>query len=194
MAPVGSADKYRGGYKYGPNCRHDGRRNKRGGGGRAVGAVRHGYWLKRSLLREGWGIVAHPSRAVKLAQVGTQGAVAAGRLVLRWPDSAEAHIAQYEYAKLLDDSRDDLEAFSEYSYLLDRYPEDAPTDDVLSRQLAIASQLVKKRKARVLFGGFSAADEAVPYLEEILKRGPRWERASEVQYLVGKSYEKTNVS
>ena len=46
-------------------------------------AVLTGYRMKRSLVREGWGIVAHPSHAV---HAGADGALALGRLVLRWPD------------------------------------------------------------------------------------------------------------
>jgi diacylglycerol O-acyltransferase len=46
-----------------------------------------GYRMKKNLVRGGWGIVAHPSRAV---HAGADGALALGRLVLRWPDPKTA--------------------------------------------------------------------------------------------------------
>ncbi|MBN1268868.1 MAG: tetratricopeptide repeat protein [Kiritimatiellae bacterium] len=106
-------------------------------------------------------------------------------LVLRWPDAPEAGRAQYEYAKLLDIEGRGEEAFQAYGFLLDHYAGAAPRDEVLERQFAIAKRIMNRRVRRWFFGGQARPDVAIPYFEEVLRRGPDWRRAAEAHYLLG---------
>ena len=111
-------------------------------------------------------------------------------LVVTWPGSAEAPIAQYHLARLLDEAGKLEKAFDEYQVLMDKYQSDFPYEEVLDRQFAIASKLMTTRKGEFLFlPGFEAPERAVPLFEKIVRNGPRWERAAEAQYMVGRANE-----
>ena len=57
---------------------------------RAWPAVKTGYRVKRTLVREGVATLRDPSRIRGMAWQGTRAAAAAGRLVFRWPDPETA--------------------------------------------------------------------------------------------------------
>ncbi len=68
----------------------DSRRDRRHGRRKLLHRMRAAAGTTRgraaAIVREGWDVVVHPSRGMELAQLGTRGATALARLVLRWPD------------------------------------------------------------------------------------------------------------
>jgi outer membrane protein assembly factor BamD (BamD/ComL family) len=112
-------------------------------------------------------------------------------LVVTWPGSAEAPMAQWAYARILDQRGQDLDAFDEYDTLLKDYPGRFPDyETILARQFEIATNLMYKKKAAFLFfPGFEAPERAIPLLEKIVENGPRSKFAPEAQYLIGVAYE-----
>ncbi len=110
-------------------------------------------------------------------------------LVLTWPSSPEAPLAQWAYARLLDQKGHVEEAFDAYQKLMDTYPGRFPEyDKVLERQFEIARLIMNKRRGMVFFGGFTAPERAIPYLETIIRNGPRSPHAAEAQFLIGEAY------
>jgi len=112
-------------------------------------------------------------------------------LVITWPGSAEAPMAQWAYARILDNRGDKLDAFDEYQKLMEDYSGRFPDyNKALQRQFEIATNLMFTKKARFLFfPGFEAPERAIPYLEKIVANGPRSIYAPEAQYLIGQAYE-----
>jgi len=111
-------------------------------------------------------------------------------LIVRWPESPESATAQYQYAEHLYRTKDYEAAFDEYQKLFDRHAGFFPYLETLDRQFEIATHLMRTRKGRFLFlPGFAAPERAVPRFEKILANGPRWDRAAESQYLIGRAHE-----
>lgn len=111
-------------------------------------------------------------------------------LTVYWPESAEAGKAQYKYARYWDGRGKHERAFDEYQRLFDKYVGTFPYDEVLQRQFEIAGYMMNTKKGRTFFfPGFFAPERAVPMFEKILLNGPHWERAPEVQYLLGQAYD-----
>jgi outer membrane protein assembly factor BamD (BamD/ComL family) len=111
-------------------------------------------------------------------------------LVITWPGSPEAPPAQLLYAAMLEKRGKLPEAFDEYQYLMEHYAGHFPYEMILKRQFEIASSILEKKKGRFLFfGGWKAPERAIPMFEKIVRNGPRWERAAEAQFLIGKAYE-----
>lgn len=111
-------------------------------------------------------------------------------LTVFWPEAAEAPKAQLAYAHTLDDRHEWEDAFEEYTYLIEHYPGTFSYNDILQRQFEIADLLMNTRKGKFLFlPGFMAPERAVPLFEKILEHGPAWEKAPEVQYLIGRANE-----
>ena len=111
-------------------------------------------------------------------------------LVILWPDSAEAPIAQLHYARLLDQRKKYLQAFDEYQFLFDRYTGKFPYNEVLNRQFEIAHMVMNLKKGKFLFlPGFSAPERATPLFEKIITNGPAGPHAAEAQYLIGAAHE-----
>ena len=111
-------------------------------------------------------------------------------LINRWPDSVEASAAQYHLARCLEKRGKDKDAFDAYEELLKTYPREAQNEKVLNSMFDIARRVMDHRQMS-WFGlpGFQAPTRAVPFFESILKYGPRWEKAAEAQYLIGRAYE-----
>ena len=111
-------------------------------------------------------------------------------LTVFWPEAAEAPKAQLAYAQTFDMRQKWQDAFEEYSYLIEHYPGTFPYNDILQRQFEIAELLMTTPKGKFLFfPGFQAPERAVPLFEKILEHGPEWEKAPEVQYLIGRANE-----
>jgi outer membrane protein assembly factor BamD (BamD/ComL family) len=111
-------------------------------------------------------------------------------LTIFWPESAEAGKAQLQYAKYWDGKQKWNRAFDEYQRLFDKYIGTFAYDEVLQRQFDIATYLMNTKKGRwMFFPGFTAPERAIPLFEKILGNGPQWEKAPEVQYLMGRAYE-----
>lgn len=107
-------------------------------------------------------------------------------LTVFWPEAPEASVAQWAYARTLDQRRKWQDAFDEYTYLIEHYAGSFPYNDILQRQFEIAETVMNTPKAKFLFlPGFQAPERAVPLFEKILEHGPEWTKAPEVQYLVG---------
>lgn len=122
----------------------------------------------------------------KLSKAGRQ----FRRLVRFWPASNEAPQAQYALARILQEKGKLQQAFDEYLYLMDQYAGSFPHEQVLDQMYKVALQFKEKRKGKFLIlPGFRAPERAVPMLQEIIKYGPRWEKAPEAQYLIGQIYD-----
>jgi tetratricopeptide (TPR) repeat protein len=108
-------------------------------------------------------------------------------LVRKWPDAAEAPVAQLSYAKLLDRRKKYEEAFEEYQYLIDHYAGCFPYAEVLDSQFKIALLVMNERSMTFwgLFPGFRAPESALPLLEKLVANGPGWERTPEARFHIG---------
>ena len=111
-------------------------------------------------------------------------------LVYTWPESPEAPIAQFNFAGCLYERNNLLSAFDEYQFLLDIYSGFAPYDEVINRQYAIADAIAT-RKRYFLFFPYTSPENAIPLFERLIKNAPRWPKASELQFRIGRIYEKT---
>lgn len=113
-------------------------------------------------------------------------------LTITWPGSAEAPLAQYAYARILDERDKKLAAFEAYQVLMTSYSGRFPNyDQILQRQFEIAKWEMTRKRSRFVFGGFTAPERAIPLFESVIKNGPRSPLAAEAQYLIGEAYEGT---
>lgn len=112
-------------------------------------------------------------------------------LVHQWHESREAPIAQFEAAKLLEESGDLGRAFDEYQYLFDFYPGSFPFDEVISRQFGIANHIRTARHGKVLgLPGFEAPERALPLFRQIIENAPHWDRSFEARLYIGLIHER----
>lgn len=111
-------------------------------------------------------------------------------LVKHWPTAPEAATAQLGLARMLDEKGKLKDAFDEYQHLFDRYPSTFPVEEVLERQFDIAVEVMNAKKFKLIFGGLSDPEEAVPLFGKIVDNAPEWERAANAQYLIGRAYER----
>jgi len=113
-------------------------------------------------------------------------------LVKVWPDAPEAPVAQYSLAQLLQKRKKPFAAFDEYKYLMSRYPEFCPYDEVLQNLFDMGLRVMNMRKARFfIFPGFHAPERAIPIFEEVVRSGPNWKHSPEAQFLIGQAYDAT---
>jgi len=111
-------------------------------------------------------------------------------LVITWPSAAEAPMAQWALARILDQRGDLEDAFDAYQVLMEKYTGRFPDyAKVQNRQFEICKEIMEKRRGRIFFGGFTAPERAIPYLEQVIKNGPRSPFAAEAQFLIGQAYE-----
>jgi len=111
-------------------------------------------------------------------------------LAITWPSSPEAPMAQWAYARILDQRGKKEDAFEAYQTLMTKYPGRFPDyDEILARQFEIAKALITQKRGRLFFGGFEAPERAIPFLESVIKNGPRSVHAPEAQYFIGYAYE-----
>lgn len=113
-------------------------------------------------------------------------------LVKRWPDSPEAAAAQRAVADLYYEQGKPAKAFAAYETLVSRYYASVKNySGVLERQYDIAAQEMDRKRMKWLFGGYRAPERAVPLFESIIRSAPQWERAAEMQFMIGEAYRKT---
>lgn len=113
-------------------------------------------------------------------------------LVVTWPGSRETPMAQYAYARILDERSRREDAFDAYQVLMEKYAGRFPDyESVLKRQFEIAREIMETKRARWFFGGFESPERAIPYLESIVNNGPRSPFAAEAQYLIGAAHEQS---
>lgn len=110
-------------------------------------------------------------------------------LVASWPSAPEAPIALLERARLLDARGRGEDAFEAYRELLANYPGQFPFEEVLARQIAIASGELERRRMKFLFGGFTSPERAIPMLEHLVKAVNVGPEAARVRLLLGRAHE-----
>ena len=123
-----------------------------------------------------------------------QGKLSAARkqfdvLLRRWPESPEAPAAKQAVGDIYFQQGQDKEAFETYEELIQSYYTGLENyDSVLENQYTIAQREMTRIRMKVLFGGYTAPERAIPYLESILRNAPQWERAPEIQFEIGEAY------
>lgn len=111
-------------------------------------------------------------------------------LVRRWPNSAEAPLAQRARADMLYARGKLADAFEVYQALIDGYSSRmVDYDGALQSQFEIAEKVMNRRRMRWVFGGYRAPEHAISYFEAVIRNGPHWSRAAEAQYRIGEAHE-----
>ncbi|MDD3275559.1 MAG: LPS assembly protein LptD [Kiritimatiellales bacterium] len=114
-------------------------------------------------------------------------------LVKRWPDSAEAAAAKQAVADIYFEQGKNQKAFTAYEELIKQYYTGIKDyDAILDRQYTLATKEMNRKRMRWLFGGYRAPERAVPLFESIIQNAPQWERAPEMQYMIGQAYQKND--
>lgn len=114
-------------------------------------------------------------------------------LVKRWPDSKEASVAKQAVAELYAQQGKNKKSFTAYEELVKQYyTEIKDYDSILEKQYSVAVKEMNRKRMRWLFGGYRAPDRAVPLFESIIQNAPQWERAPEMQYMIGQAYQKND--
>ncbi len=114
-------------------------------------------------------------------------------LVRRWPNSKEAPWAARARADMLYSRGKLEEAFAAYQYLIDNYSSRmGDYDSVLENQFDVAVKMMNRRRMRWFFGGYRAPEYAVDYFETVIRNGPQWPKAPEVQFMVGRCYQESD--
>ena len=114
-------------------------------------------------------------------------------LVKRWPDSAEAATAKRAVADIYFEQGKNKKAFTAYEELIQQYYSNIKDyNSILDRQYKLATKEMDRKRMRWLFGGYRAPERAVPLFESIIKNAPQWERAPEMQYMIGQAYQKND--
>lgn len=114
-------------------------------------------------------------------------------LVKRWPDSAEAPAAKQAVAEIYFEQGKNKKAFTAYEELVKQYYTGLRNyDTVLDQQYKIATREMNRKRIRWLFGGYRAPERAVPMFESIIQNAPQWERAPEMQYMIGEAYQQND--
>jgi len=114
-------------------------------------------------------------------------------LTKRWPDSAEAPAAKQAAAEIYFEQGKYKKAFTAYEELIQNYYTHIEDyDSILDRQYTLATKEMDRKRMRWLFGGYRAPERAVPLFESIIKNAPQWERAPEMQYMIGQAYQKND--
>lgn len=155
---------------------------------------------EESQQRKSWFSFLRPARTTPAAQLvyardlQRRGHwIRAGRhfhaLVATWPAAPEAPVAQYEWARMLEDRGNLADAFDQYQVLMERYAAQARFDEILTRQYDLANRTMSSRRLRFLFGGWPAYDRAVPMFERIVTNAPAWSNAAQCQFNVGRLHE-----
>lgn len=109
-----------------------------------------------------------------------------------WPETREAALAQFEYAKLEEQLHSPFRAAEAYEYLFTFYTGSFPHEEALQRLFNLGSKLRETRKGKFLFfSGFEAPERSIPIFENVIRFGPRWKRAPEAQFLIGRALQDT---
>jgi TolA-binding protein len=109
-----------------------------------------------------------------------------------WPETREAALAQFEYAKLTEELQSPTRAAENYEYLFTYYTGSFPHEEALQRLFNLGTDLLEHRKGKFFFfRGFKAPERSIPIFENVIRFGPRWERSSEAQFLIGRALQDT---
>lgn len=106
------------------------------------------------------------------------------------PHAATAAKAQYKLALLQEERGRYRQAGEAYIKLLKSYAGQAPHADVLQKLFDLGVRLMDERPGSFLFfPGFKTPERAIPFLEAVVRHGPRWEHAPQAQYLIGRIHQ-----
>ncbi|HKL20992.1 MAG TPA: tetratricopeptide repeat protein, partial [Tichowtungia sp.] len=110
-------------------------------------------------------------------------------LVKRWPESPQTADALQALGAIYFKQGENEKAFETYEKLIKSYYTGLTDyDQVLENQYAIAKREMNRKRMKLLFGGYSAPERAIPYLKSIIKNAPQWKRAPEIQFEIGEAY------
>ncbi|HNX52515.1 MAG TPA: LPS assembly protein LptD [Pontiellaceae bacterium] len=113
--------------------------------------------------------------------------------VKRWPEDAHAATAKKTVAEIYAEKGKNKKAFTAYEELIQQYYTSITNyNSILDQQYTLAEKEMNRKRMRWLFGGYRAPERAVPLFESIIKNAPQWERAPEMQYMIGQAYQKNN--
>lgn len=108
----------------------------------------------------------------------------------RWPESVLAARAKQMVGDLYYADGKNKKAFQTYEELIAQYYTGVQNyDSVLETQYLIAMEKMEQKRMRWMFGGYSSPQRAVPMFESIIRNAPQWDRAPEIQYLIGQAYQ-----
>ena len=111
----------------------------------------------------------------------------------RWPEDAKAAKAKQTEAEIYFDQGKNKKSFKAYEDLIQQYYTNVKDyDSILERQYTLATREMDRKRMRWLFGGYRAPERAVPLFESIIQNAPQWERAPEMQYMIGQAYQKND--
>lgn len=137
------------------------------------------HWKYAESLKEN----GHTRRARKQFDIFTK----------RWPEDAKASAAKQTVAEIYFDQGKNKKSFKAYEELIQQYYTNIKDyDSILDRQYTLAEKEMNRKRMRWLFGGYRAPERAVPMFESIIKNAPQWERAPEMQYMIGQAYQKND--
>ena len=110
----------------------------------------------------------------------------------RWPNSKEASWAARARADILFERGLWEEAFEAYQYLINNYSSRMQNyDSALEKQFDIAVKIMNRKRMKWMFGGYSVPEYAIEYFEKIIRNGPQWPRAPEVQFMIGQCHQQS---
>ena len=134
-----------------------------------------------------WDYVQSLDRANKARAAARQ----AYALRLFWPYADEAPQAQQFYARSLDRRRHPQQAFDAYQHLVETYPGRFDFNEIIARQMHLATDVMKRRKGKFLFlPGFNAPERAIPLFEKIVQNAPESDFTAEAYYRIGQAHER----
>lgn len=103
-----------------------------------------------------------------------------------WPVSKEAAVALQERAEMLARTGHDEDAFEDYQKLADHPASPLSYREILDRQSALAAAAVARKHYRLLFGGWTAPERALPLLEPLARSAAGWPGAAQAQIEIGR--------
>ncbi len=109
-------------------------------------------------------------------------------VVANWPDASEAVVAQQRLAEVREQRGALEKAFDEYQYLIRHYGGRFPYQPVIERQYAIVMRLAIE--PRGMFRTLHSTQDVLEKLETLRNNAPTWERAPQLQAMIGKLHEK----
>ena len=113
--------------------------------------------------------------------------------VKRWPEDVHAPAAKQRVAEIYFAKGKNKKAFTAYEELIQQYYSSIKDyNAILDQQYVLAEKEMNRKRMRWLFGGYRAPERAVPLFESIIKNAPQWERAPEMQYMIGEAYQKND--
>lgn len=103
-----------------------------------------------------------------------------------WPVSREAAVALQERAEMLARTGHEEDAFEDYQKLSDHPAAALTYREILERQGDLAAAAAARRHYRLLFGGWTAPERALPLLEPLARSAAGWPGAARAQIEIGR--------